>query len=299
MSVNSRLDDEDLDPYERWARDRLQPFLGLLRITDRKGWPPGLHDFEADLPEGLVAAIEVTSTVEQPRRRVEAQLRRLGQSSFPLPGLTSRWLVHVTDHADVRTLSRRRGGLLRPLLSELEAQRARHAHDMGDYRSPVVLQLRKLQIASVFRMTTGRGGGVLMGTDGYSGFAWYGPDIDTWLDEFLASGQGVNKLEKLGRAKATERHLVIVLERASQPGMGIPLGLSCRHDAGAAEYVMPSFEPPKPLTHLWLLPMVDDEGLRWTRGTGWAVLAALCRNTAGRYRNRCGSGRTRVHAGGL
>jgi hypothetical protein len=93
--------------------------------------------------------------------------------------------------------------------------------------------------------------------------------IDTWLGEFLASGQGVNKLQKLGRAKAAERHVVIVLDPASQPGMGIPLGLSSRHDAGAAEYVMPSFEPLEPLTHLWLLPVVkDSEGLRWTRDIG-------------------------------
>ncbi len=42
---------------------------------------------------------------------------------------------------------------------------------------------------------------------------------------------------------------------------------------GAAGYVMPSFEPPEPLTHLWLLPTVQDgEGLRWTHATGWAFL---------------------------
>ncbi len=33
-------------------------------------------------------------------------------------------------------------------------------------------------------------------------------------------------------------------------------------------------EPPAPLSHMWLLPMAEgSEGLRWTRGSGWAVLA--------------------------
>ena len=100
------------------------------------------------MPGGLVAAIEVTSTAEQARRRVEAQVRRSGQSSFALPGLTWRWLVRVADDADVRKLSRRCRDELRQLLSDLEAQGARSAHDRGDYRNPVVQQLRDLKIAS-------------------------------------------------------------------------------------------------------------------------------------------------------
>jgi hypothetical protein len=100
--------------------------------------------------------------------------------------------------------------------------------------------------------------------------------IDTWLDGLLASGQGLNKLEKLGRAAhAAERHLVIVLDSFSQAGMGIPLGLTDRDEPGAAPYVMPSLDPPEPLTHVWLLPtMASSEGLRWTRGDGWTVLQA-------------------------
>ena len=51
--VTTRQDDEHLDPFELWARDRLEPLLGPLRVIDKKGGPPpGLHDFEADLPRG-------------------------------------------------------------------------------------------------------------------------------------------------------------------------------------------------------------------------------------------------------
>jgi hypothetical protein len=91
----------------------------------------------------------------------------------------------------------------------------------------------------------------------------------------------MNKLTKLARAAAAERHLVIVLRAFSKAGLGIPLGLGSRHDPGAADYVMPSFEPPEPLTHLWLLPTVQDwEGLRWTRATGWAFFGPRTRPRA-------------------
>jgi hypothetical protein len=65
--VTQRPDDEHLNSYELWARDWIEPLLGRLRVVDRKGGRPGLHDFEADLPNGSTAAIEVTSEVESQR----------------------------------------------------------------------------------------------------------------------------------------------------------------------------------------------------------------------------------------
>jgi hypothetical protein len=274
--MTTRPDDEHLNPYELWARDRLEslePRLGPLRVIDRKGGPPGLHDLEANLPGGLVAALEVTSEVEPDRLSVAFEIRRRGLSRYPVPSLNSLWSVRPTDDARVGDLSRRRAEL-RQLLSDLEAQGARYAHAMGDYRNPVVKRLRALGIASVYRLSTGRGGGVVMGSDAYGGFGWDGPAIDAWLDGFLASDRGIKKLEKLGRAEhAAERHLVFVLDSFSQAGMGIPLGLTDRDEPGAAAYVMPSLVPPEPLTHMWLLPtMAGSERLRWTRDGGWTVL---------------------------
>jgi hypothetical protein len=78
--------------------------------------------------------------------------------------------------------------------------------------------------------------------------------IDRWLGKFLASAQGINKVGKLGRAQAAERHLVIVLDPFSPAGIGIPLALTARHDRGAADYGLPSFIPPEPLTQVWVLP---------------------------------------------
>lgn len=184
-------------------------------------------------------------------------------------------MTRLTDDARVGDLSRRHDEL-RQLLSDLEAQGARSAHDMGDYRDPVVGQLRGLSIGSVYRLSTKRGGGVVMGSDSYGGLGWDGPVIDAWLDGLLASGRGIKRVGKLGRAQhAAERHLVIVLDSFSQTGMGIPLGLTDRDEPGVAPYVMPSLVPPEPLTHIWLLPMMASSGgLHWTRESGWTVLDA-------------------------
>ena len=89
----TRQGGENLNPYEMWTRDRLEPFLGPLRVMDRKGGgPQGMHDFEGDLPGGLVAALEVTGVVEQERLHLAALAsRRL--SGLRLPGSHQVWQV--------------------------------------------------------------------------------------------------------------------------------------------------------------------------------------------------------------
>jgi len=49
---------------------------------DCAGGTPGLHDFEADLPNGTVAAVEVTGDMNSDRLTPEAELERQDLSSF-------------------------------------------------------------------------------------------------------------------------------------------------------------------------------------------------------------------------
>lgn len=270
--VTTRQDDDDLDPYELWARDRLEPLLGLLRVTDKKGGPPGLHDFEADLPGGLVAALEVTSEVERERLDLTASAhRRL--SALTLPGSSHCWQVGLAADARVNAIS---PGDLLGLLSDLENQGRARALNIGDDRDPFVGRLAALGIESVyaFKAKPRRGGTVSVGPGFYGGREWGRGAIDTWLGGFLASDTGAKKLRKLARAvDAAERHLVIVLHPLSQAGMGISLALSDRHEDGAADDAIPSLVPPAPLTHMWLLPVMGTgEGLRWTHDGGWTAL---------------------------
>ena len=179
--------------------------------------------------------------------------------------------------ADAR-ISAIKPGELRRLLDELEAGGRRNSYNIGDHHDPFVARLGALGIESVYavKAKAGSGGKVMVQAGTYGGWGWDGTAIDRWLGEFLASDQGKNKLDKLGRAKAAERHLVIVLDPFSPAGMGIPLALTARHERGAADYGLPSFRPPEPLTHLWLLPAFTspEEVLCWTRDGGWEVLAA-------------------------
>jgi len=125
------------------------------------------------------------------------------------------------------------------------------------------------------RAKAGSEGKVTVQAGTYGGWGWDGATTDRWLAEFLASAQGINKVSKLARAHAAERHLVIVLDPVSPAGMGIPLALTARHERAAADYGLPSFTPPEPLTHLWLLPAITagEEALRWMRDRGWTVVA--------------------------
>ncbi len=270
--MSTRPDDEHLDQYELWARDRLEPLLGSLRVIDKKGGPPGIHDFEADLPGALVAAIEVTSEVERARLDLAASAhRRL--ASLQLRDSSQCWQVGLAADARVNAISPPK---LLELLSDLESNGRWRALNRGDSSDPFVDRLAALGIESAyaFKAKPESRGLVRVGPGFYFGREWGGAAIDSWLAGFLASDTGANKVTKLGRAvHADERHLVLVLDSLSQAGMGIPLGLTDRDEEGAAPYVMPSLVPPEPLTDVWLLPIkAASEGLRWRRDSGWAAI---------------------------
>jgi hypothetical protein len=228
-----------MNDYERYAKARLEPVLGPRRCIDRPGGAPGLHDFEADLPTGAVAAIEVTGDVNSERLALEAEVERQGLKSFRLPSLRGSWIVRLSSAARVQTV----GEEVRSLLSDIEAAGQRHASDMGEiFGDPTVQRLRDLGIEAVYGYDPkpGREGTVMVSAGTYGGLGWTGSDVDDWLQALLASTQGANKLMKLARATAAERHLVVVLDAFTQAGLGISLALTARHDRGAAEFQMPS-----------------------------------------------------------
>jgi hypothetical protein len=212
--------DDDLDPHEAWARDRLTPLLGPLRRTDRRGGPPGLHDFEAELLDGSVAALEVTGEVDRKRLDLAASAER-HLSSMRLPNSTFSWTVRLAAGARVRAIEPDK---LFPLLSDMEASGRRRALDTGDPRDPVVAHLRALRIESVCAVPAKAGseGKIRVLPGSYGGWGWGGPAIDEWLETFFASDQGVNKLRKLGRAAAAERHLSSCLTPSARQALAFP-----------------------------------------------------------------------------
>lgn len=280
VDMTQRPDDEHLDSYERWARDRLEPVLGPLRVIDRKGGPPGLHDLEADLPAGGIAAVEITSEVERARLDLAASAYR-HLSALTLAGSSYSWQVGLAAHARVNDIQ---PADLLALLTDLEQQGRWRALSMGDYNDPFVKRLGRLGIESVygFKAKPGKGGTVTVGPGFYSGRGWAGTATDTWLGSFLASSRGANKVNKLARAiHAAERHLVIVLDPFSQAGMGISLALADQQEEDSAYDMIPSLVPPEPLTHVWLMPVMGTgAALCWARQRGWAVTNPMASNPA-------------------
>jgi hypothetical protein len=261
-----------LDQFEQCAWDRLEPILGPLRVIDPGGGPQPLHDFEADLPGGLIAAIEVTSENEPARLELESTAQRL-QPSLTLPGSKFTWLVGLDPRARIKDIS----SWLRPLMYDMEKQDRQSALSLGAYGDPFTERLRKLWVDYIypFPAKPGREGAVILNPGFYGGWGWDGMSTGAWLAHFLASPLGAKKLRKLSQATdAAERHLVVVLHPFSKAGLSIPSGLTDLHEPGAAEAVIPRLDPPDPLTNLWLVPTATTwAGLSWAHGSGWKVLA--------------------------
>jgi hypothetical protein len=97
-----------------------------------------MHDFEAHLPDGLVAALEVTGVVERQRLNLAASAdRRL--SGLRLRGSRHVWQVRLAADAIVNSISPE---ILLGLLKDMEDHGLQRALNMGDDRDQFVARLQ-------------------------------------------------------------------------------------------------------------------------------------------------------------
>jgi hypothetical protein len=255
-------DDELLSAGERWVRHRFEKALGPTSVIDRSqaGGPEGQHDLEAVLPDGRIAAIEITSEADPARLSVIAAARH-HLSKVKVPGSQFWWLVQLTPQADARALSKPAG--LAALLAGMEEQGESSVTTLSDYRNPWRWRLKELGIQSVHGIAgSDRRGTVSVMPDIVAGWGWVQLTADKWITDFLATKLGKDHLDKLARADAAERHLVVLLYPDTDAGLG-----------SAVSDDLPSVEPPPPLTHLWLvLPTDPAKAFCWTRSSAWAVV---------------------------
>lgn len=261
--------DEHLDKDERWVRHLLEGTVGPTRVSDLKGGPEGRHDLEADLPDGRIAAIEITSEADPARLSVAGAARR-HLSALTIPGSQFAWLVNVTPQADVLTL--RKTGLV-ALLIDMDQHGCSSASALSDYRDPWRDRLKALGIQSVHGFAgTAHSGAVYVVNDMVGGYGWVRATADEWITDFLTTKLAKSKLAKLARAVADERHLAVLIYPDTEAGHGIVGALADLRD-GEGGGNLPSFEPPSPLTHLWLIaPTVPTRAFLWARSSGWAVV---------------------------
>jgi hypothetical protein len=263
-------DDEHLDKFERWVRHLLEGTVGFTRVTDLKGGPQGRHDLEADLPDGRIAAIEITSEADRDRLSVAGAVRR-HLSGLTVPGSPFAWHVNVTSRADAAGL-RGTGGLA-ALLLDMSERGCTSASALSDYRDPWRDRLEALGIQSVHGFPgTAYSGAVFVVNDVMGGYGWVRATADEWITTFLKTGLCKKKLAKLARAVANERHLAILIHPDTDAGHGIVGALAnMRDEVGLGD--LPSCQPPAPLTHLWLIaPTVPARAFLWARNSGWTVV---------------------------
>lgn len=265
------IGDEHLKDDERWVRHLLDGTVGQTRVIDRRGGrEEGKHDLEADLPDGGIAAIEITSEADAARLSVAAAAQR-HLSDLKSPGSQFAWLVNVTPQADARAL-RKSAGLV-ALLADMEQHGQSSASALSDYRDPWRDRLNALGIQSVHGVPgSGRPGAVYVVPGIVTGWGWVRATADQWITDFLATELGKNKLDKLAKADADERHLAVLIHPDTDAGLGIAAASADLLD-GSGGGDLPSVEPPSPLTHLWLIaPTVPTRAFRWARSSGWAIV---------------------------
>lgn len=255
------IGDEHLRNDERWVRHCLEGIVGHTRVIDQRGGrQQGKHDLEADLPDGSIAAIEITSEADAARLSVIAAAQR-HLSKLEAPGSRFAWLVNITPQADVQAL-RGSAGLV-ALLTEMEKRGHASASALSDYRDPWRDRLEAFGIQSVHGVEgSDHPGHVYVMPAIVASWGWVRPTANQWITDFLATELAKNKLHKLAKADTTERHLAVLIYPDTEAGLGI-----------AVTDELPSVAPSAPLTHLWLIAPTDPpRALRWTHISGWAVV---------------------------
>jgi hypothetical protein len=249
---------------------RLEPLLGLLRPTDVPGAPSGTHDFEATLPDGSIASIEVMSDVDSTRLGLESAA---GELVLELPGSSNYWVVRLAADAHVKTIKQQCNDLLK-LLSDLEAASRHKLTDVGPVGDPLVRRLLALRAESAhaYPARSVPAGTMRVQAGTYGGRGWRASDIDSWLAEKLDPVRSGYHTDKLRGGNATERHLAIVLDSLSEAGVGVSLMLRCHNEPGAGGDFLPRFVLPSPVTHVWIFVASANAFLRWKEREGWAIV---------------------------
>jgi hypothetical protein len=258
-----------LDVYELEAQMRLEPLLGPLRQVDVSGAPSGTHDFEATLPDGTTAIIEVLSDPDPDRLRLESAASEL---ALGLPGSSNYWVVRLAAGARVREIRKKPLGLLR-LLGDVETA-GRSMITGTEPGDPFDARLVALgaESAHAYPARSVPAGTVRVLAGVYGGGGWRASDVDSWLGTKLDPQRSNYHTDKLRGGPASERHLVLVLDSFSEAGVGVSLMLNTHNEPGAAGDFLPTFVPSSPVTHLWIFVSSSNAYLRWKKPEGWAIV---------------------------
>ena len=197
---------------------------------DMPGAAPGTHDFDVQLPEGRMIALEVTSSTVP---EVVAMWDAIGQLDWAVPSLTRSWSVSLqaAERGKAGTRVRRFHKEAPSLLRVLESELPTRAGDLFGTPLEESLSSRALQTIQALRALGVRHGGpvdtmtgnpplLLVGTVGQA----------RWLDgssvnQAVADALSANA-KKLEAPKADERHLWLWVDSTDSEGAASMHGYS-------------------------------------------------------------------------
>lgn len=242
----------------------------VLRCPVRQyddGSRAGTHDLEVDLPDGRVAAVEVTAAADAACIELWKLVNDRAER-WIVPNLLGGWIVMLEPAARAKRVLTE----LPALLGSLEAgQVCEFGSGWRESDSPVLQALQALGVVSESRGGTDHPGVIYLSirqaqerTGGV--VANNGEAIASWIGEFLRERQQADVLAKLGRSGAVERHAFIILPSFSTAPFTVTDLL--RREDGPLPTVPPTL--PDQVTHVWAVATWNvGRGLRWSPDEGW------------------------------
>ncbi|WP_216586415.1 hypothetical protein [Streptomyces brasiliscabiei] len=192
-----------------------------------------------------------------------------------LPNLSKGWSVEFTSASRVRGAAARR---LATLLADFEARRVdrvsvRAWEDQHDWSAGLpdaqhasdVTAIRDLGINAVAQIgeSPDVAGRVFYWSLSFGGGSSTADDVPPYVEEFLASSTGANKIKKLGEVKHLETHLFLW---ADSTHLNISFALDSR--------VIPPRAPrvPAEIQVVWLSSLASVGSVyQWDRDDGWRI----------------------------
>ncbi|WP_331723243.1 hypothetical protein [Streptomyces sp. NBC_00105] len=261
----------ELAPDELRAEAAVNEVLGTCRFDYDDQAEPGKADFLLDPFDGAgpKVALEVSSMTDPGRQGLWKGLDR--HYDGPVPGLKGDWLVQFTPGVHVRKSATPLVALLQHLEREGVDRIGRNgwpdSTPPGEFPTPEHAEnlrtLHTLKIVSAQRVRSDRASGRIFPFEVTGGIARHTADtISPYIDAFLGSDQGANKVKKLARYTDREGHLFVWADRGQ-----LDVTMALRQGFVPVD----SPDVPDSLHTVWFGSLNADQAVyRWTR-SGWTI----------------------------
>ncbi|WP_195730344.1 hypothetical protein [Streptomyces albidoflavus] len=258
-------------PDELRAEAAVNEVLGTRRFDYDDQTEPGKADFLLDPIDGAgpKVALEVSSTTDPARQGLWNGLGRYYEG--PIPGLQGDWQVQFTSGTHVKQSATPLIELLQHLerdgVDKISLDGWNDSTPPGQFPSQQhaerLHKLADLKIVSAQRVRSDKASGRIFPFELGGGIARHTADtISPYVDAFLGSEQGANKVKKLARYTDREGHLFVWADRGQ-----FDVTMALRRGFVPAD----SPNVPDSLHTIWFGSLDAGEYVyRWTR-SGWTI----------------------------